>query len=45
MHDLPMLPHAAAVIGPRSVIKCMSMPYFDRAMMEFIHFDMNLKPG
>jgi len=31
-----MLPHAAPVIGPRSVIKCMSMPYFDRAVMEFI---------
>jgi hypothetical protein len=40
-----MLPHAAAVIGLRSVIKCMSMPYFDRAVMEFIHFDTNLKPG
>ena len=37
LHDLPMLPHAAAVIGLRSVIKCMSMPYFDRAVMEFIH--------
>jgi hypothetical protein len=34
---LPMLPHAAAVIGPMSVIKCMSMPYFDRAVMEFIY--------
>jgi len=32
-----MLPHAAAVIGPRSVIKSMSMPYYDRAEMEFIH--------
>jgi hypothetical protein len=39
LHDLPMLPHAAAVIGPSSVIKCMSMPYFDRAVMEFIHFN------
>jgi len=38
LHDLPMFPHAAAVIGPRSVIKCMSMPYFDRAVMEFIHY-------
>jgi hypothetical protein len=37
LHDLPMLPHAAAVIGSRSVVKCMSMPYFDRAVMEFIH--------
>jgi len=32
-----VLPHAAAVIGPRSVIKCMSTPYLDRAFMEFIH--------
>jgi hypothetical protein len=39
LHDLHMLPHAAAVIGLRSVIKCMRMPYFDRAVMEFIHFD------
>ena len=37
LHDLSMFPHAAAVIGLRSVIKCMSMPYFDRAVMEFIH--------
>jgi hypothetical protein len=33
-----MLPHAVAVIGPSSVIKCMSMPYFDRAVMEFIYY-------
>jgi hypothetical protein len=38
LHDLPMLPHTAAVIGLRNVIKCMSMPYFDRAVMEFIHY-------
>jgi hypothetical protein len=31
-----ILPHAATVIGLRSVIKCLSMPYFDRAVMEFI---------
>ena len=30
-------PHASVVIGPRSVIKSMSMPYFDRALMEFLY--------
>jgi hypothetical protein len=41
LHGL-LIPHAAtaaaaAVIGPTRVVKCMSMPYFDRALMEFIH--------
>ena len=29
----------AEVIAPRSVIKCLSMPYFDRALLEFIYYD------
>jgi len=41
LKDFPILPReapeaAAAVPGLSSVIKCMSMPYFDRAVLEFI---------
>ena len=31
------MPTAEAIIGPRSVIKCFGMPYFDRSVMEYIH--------
>jgi len=36
LHDLPMPDHAE-VIGPKSVIKGLTMPYFDRALLEFVH--------
>ena len=38
LHTLPtMCTHAAAVAGPKSTIKCLQTPYFDRALMEFIY--------
>ena len=40
LHSLPTISsstHAAAVVGLKSVIKCMTMPYIDRAFMEFIY--------
>jgi len=36
LHTLPAHPHAE-VDGPKNVKKCFFMPFFDRAIMEFIH--------
>ena len=41
LRDLMILPQAAGVIGLRSVVKCMSIPYYDRSVMEFIHHSRN----
>jgi len=47
LHGLPTTTsstHAAAVVGLKSVIKCMTMPYIDRAFMEFIYHTSDWKP-
>ena len=45
LHGMTMLPKATAAIEMKSVVKCFGMPYFDRAVLEFIHYIPVEKPS